>query len=255
MILPIGVFMSLESILCIPDTHIPFEDKRAVELMFKVARVLKPVHVVHLGDMVDFYALSFHEKDPARAQLLEQELEEGKAFLRRLKQLGARTNILCGSNHHDRIVRYMRTKAPELSNILNERKFLDLDAIGFKLVPYKQSHRIGKMRYTHDVGYAGKFSVQQTLAAVQHNVTIGHVHRIGYFIEGNTDGEKHIAMCPGWLGDAAAIDYMHTDKVARDWALGFAVGYLDTETKSVHQQIVPILPNYTCVFNGRLFSA
>ena len=245
---------SLESILVIGDVHLPYEDKKAVDLMFKVAKDLKPKHLVQLGDLVDFYALSFHDKDPKRATELEEELEAGKTFLRRLKALGASTNVLCGSNHHDRIIRYMRTRAPELHNVLNERKLLDLDAIGFKLVPYRTAYKIGKMRFTHDYSYAGKYAVQQTLAAVQHSVTIGHIHRIGYVVEGNTDGEKHVALCPGWLGDARAIDYMHKDKVAKDWSLGFAVGYLDTSTQFVHMQVIPILNDYSCVFGGKLYS-
>ena len=249
-----GQVKPLERILIVPDTHIPFEDKKAVDLMFKVAKDLKPDHVIHLGDMVDFYALSFHDKDPKRATCLEDELEEGKLFLRRLKALGAKTNVLCGSNHHDRIIRYTRQKAPELSALHTECRLLDLDTIGFKHVPYRTSYKIGKMRFTHDVGHAGKYAVQQTLNAIQHNVVIGHVHRIGYFIEGNIEGEKHVALCPGWLGDAATIDYMHRDKVAKDWSLGFAVGFLDPRTQFVHIQVIPILNDYSCVFSGKLYT-
>lgn len=244
----------LEPILIVPDTHAPFHDKKAWALMLKVGKALRPQHVIHLGDLCDFYALSFHSKDPVRATMLQEELDSGKQCLRDLKALGAKNNVLIGSNHHDRLIRYMQGKAPELHNLLNERAILDLDRIGFKTVPYRASYRLGKMRFTHDVGIAGKNAAQKSMQAVGHNVVIGHVHRIEYAVQGTTEGEHHVGISLGWLGDKEAIDYMHKDRVAKDWALGFGVGYLDTQTQFVHVQPISIMPDMSCVVQGRLFT-
>lgn len=245
---------TLETVLIVPDSHHPFEDKRAWALMLKVGKALKPKHVIHLGDLVDFYALSFHDKDPERALRLDEELEAGKQALRQLKALGAATNVLLGSNHHDRLIRYMRNKAPELKHLLTEEKLLDLATIGFKLTPYRSSFKLGKMRYTHDVGLAGQNAARKSMEAVGKNLIIGHVHRIEYVVGGTLEGEHRLGASVGWLGDRNAIDYMHRDKVAKDWALGFGVGYLDTETQYTHIVPVAIMPNYSCVVNGILYS-
>lgn len=245
--------MSLETILILPDLHAPFHDKRAWDLVLKVGKAIKPHHLIHLGDLVDFYALSFHDKDPARALDLAGELESGKQALRQMKALGAKNNVLLGSNHHDRMVRYMRQKAPELHSLLDERTLLDLDKIGFKLVPYRQSYKLGKMRYTHDVGIAGMGAAKKSMEAVGKNLVIGHVHRIEYSVGGTLEGEHRLGVSFGWLGDKNAIDYMHRDKVAKDWALGFGVGYLDTETQFTHLQPISIMPDYSCVVNGKLY--
>lgn len=245
--------MRLEKILIVPDSHQPFEDKRAWALMLSVGRAIKPTHVIHLGDLVDFYALSFHEKDPRRATMLDEELESGRQALRQLKSLGAKNNVLLGSNHHDRLIRYMRTKAPELGDLLSERKLLDLDKIGFKLVPYKQSYLLGKMRYTHDVGLAGANAAKKSMESVGHNLVIGHTHRLEYVVSGTLDGKRRLGVSLGWLGDVNAIDYMHKDKVAKDWSLGFGVAYLDPKTGYTYVVPVPILSDYTCVVEGVLY--
>ena len=244
---------ALEPILVVPDTHHPFQDERAIQLMLKVAKQLRPKHVIHLGDLVDFYALSFHSKDPKRATELDEELASGKEFLCSLKAVGANNNVLLGSNHHDRLVRYMQQKAPELHDILTERKLLDLDKIGFKLIPYRQSYKLGSIRYTHDIGLAGQQAALKSSAAIGHSTIIGHVHRIEFGVSGTTEGETRIAASFGWLGDRNAIDYMHKDKVAKDWALGFGVGYLRPDNGYTYFVPVCILPDYTCVFNGQLF--
>lgn len=242
----------LEKILIVPDSHHPFHDKKAWALMLKAGRALKPDHVIHLGDLVDFYALSFHDKDPKRALGLDEELEAGKQALRELKALGAKNNVLLGSNHHDRLVRYMRQKAPELHNLLNERELLDLDKIGFKHVPYRTSYQLGHMRYTHDIGIAGVAAARKSVEAAGKNMVIGHTHRMEYAVVGTTTGKRRVGMSVGWLGDKDEIDYMHKDKVAKDWTLGFGIGYYDTGTQFTHLVPVAIMPGYSCVVEGKL---
>ncbi len=70
--------MSLERLLIVPDTHSPFEDRRAWKLMLRAARAFGPHIVVHQGDLADFYTVSSHSKDPSRAQSLKEELKQVK---------------------------------------------------------------------------------------------------------------------------------------------------------------------------------
>lgn len=241
----------LKKVLFIPDTHRPYHNKKAWALMLKAAKKLRPDVVVVLGDFADFYAVSSHSKDPARAFKLEEELSDVKIGLKELESLGAKENIFIAGNHEDRLWRYMQDKAPELNHLISIPKVLGLEK-NWEYVPYRSDYRLGKLYLTHDVGSAGRNSILRCLDSYQHSNVTGHTHRLAYVVEGNAAGEQKIAAQFGWLGDTDAADYMHRMKARKDWSLGFGVGFLDTKTNNVYLVPVPIV-NYTCVVNGELF--
>lgn len=241
----------LEKILFIPDTHVPYHDTDAFNLMLKAGRAFKPDHVIILGDFADFYGVSSHSKDPNRALRLKEEVVATKAALDQVIALGAKTNAFVAGNHEDRLERYLRDKAPELYDYVSIPHILQLKEKGFSYTPYKQSHRIGKLNVTHDAGNAGRYAHYKSLDTFQHNTIIGHTHRLGYAVEGNASGERHVTAMFGWLGDVKEIDYMHQVKAAKDWTLGFGIGYLDPKSGTVYLVPVPIVKG-TCLVEGKL---
>jgi predicted MPP superfamily phosphohydrolase len=243
---------SLEKILFIPDCHFPYHDKRAWELLLKVAKDFKPEHVIIGGDFIDNYTVSSHDKNPNRALKLEEEVNETKKALDQVKALGAKNNQFIAGNHEDRLERYLMTKAPELFNFISTEKVLDLKDKGFKYTPYKHTYKLGKLNITHDTGTAGKYAHYKALDTYQHNVIINHTHRIGYAVEGSAANERHVTAMFGWLGDVEQVDYMHKVKAKRDWSLGFGLGYLEKSTGNVFVVPVPIV-NYSVVVEGKLF--
>lgn len=245
--------MKLEPILIIPDTHVPYHDEKAFELMLKVGRYLNPKHIVIQGDFADFYAVSSHDKDPNRKNNLEYEVDEVNKALNKIDALGAKEKIYVSGNHENRLERYLMQKAPELFNVFRIQDLFNLKDRGWIYVPYKQDYQLGKLYITHDVGASGSNAVNKALSTYQGNITTGHTHRIHYQVEGCAKGKAHVGASFGWLGDAKQADYMHRVKAARDWALGFGVGYLDTTTNIVYITPIPII-NYTCVVEGKQFS-
>lgn len=241
----------VEKILFIPDTHVPYHDKRAFDLVMKVGEMFKPDHVIILGDFIDMYTVSSHSKDPNRALKLEFELNEAKKELKRVKGLGAKNNVFVSGNHEDRLTRYLQDKAPELFNIISIPHLLGLDKMGFEYIPYKQHYKLGKLYITHDCGNAGRQAAFKALETFQHNVVIGHTHRLNYIVEGNASGEAHLGAMFGWLGDEKEADYMHRIKASRDWAKGFGIGYLEPSTGFTYVVPVPIV-NYSVVVEGKL---
>jgi hypothetical protein len=156
-------------------------------------------------------------------------------------------------NHEDRLERYLRDKAPELFNFISIPKILELKEKGFKYTPYKETFRIGKLNVTHDCGKAGRVAHLQSLDTFQHNIVIGHTHRLGYAVEGNAQGERHVSAMFGWLGDVQEIDYMHKVSAIKSWSLGFGIGYLNPKTGVVYLIPVPII-NGTCLIEGQLIT-
>lgn len=244
--------MKLKKLLIIPDSHIPYHDKKAVQLLYKVAKSYKPDIIVVLGDYADFYSVSSHSKDPNRVNKLEYELQAVNAELDELDSLKAKQKVFIAGNHENRLERYLAEKAPELFNVVTIPELLKLKQRKWTYVPYKMDYKIGQVYWTHDVGTAGRSAVFNALGTYQGNIVTGHTHRLAYIIEGNARGKPHVSASFGWLGDARKADYMHRVKAARDWALGFGIGYMDDSTGNVYLNPVPIV-GYTCVVEGELF--
>lgn len=242
----------LEPLLIVPDSHIPYESKKAFDLMLKVARDFRPHHLVVLGDFGDFYAVSQHSKNPLRARQLPEEIMACNRRLDQLDGLGATNKLFIEGNHEDRLRRYLQDKAPELFGIVAVDKLFQLKTRNWKYVPYKKYAKIGKLYLTHDVGVSGRNSTFKALDTVQHSVAVGHAHRLQYIVEGNAVGEFKLGCQFGWLGDKDQVEYLSQAKINTDTALGFGVGYVDSRTGIAYLQPVPII-NYTCVVNGKLY--
>lgn len=244
----------LQPILIVPDTHRPFHDTRAWDVLMQVGQKLKPQHIVCIGDFADFYSVSSHSKDPARTSKLQDELADVHEGLDELDALGAPSKYFVEGNHEDRLRRYLQDKAPELFGVVGIPEVLQLKDRGWTYVPYKSDVRIGKMHFTHDVGVAGRTATFKALDTYQHSIVTGHSHRLQYVVEGNAVGEFKLSAQFGWLGDRTKVDYMHRANVNKNWALGFGAGYIAPDTGIVYLTPVPII-NYTAVWNGELFSA
>lgn len=245
--------MSLKRLLIVPDTHAPYHNQRAWDLMLKAARGFRPQTIIHMGDLADFYALSTFSKDPARALRLDEELKVSRHLRSQLDALGGRRVFIEG-NHEDRVRRYLQDKAPELFEAIDTDSLLKLTENGWEFVAYKDSIKIGAVYFTHDTGAGGQYATKRALEAFQHSVVIGHHHSLAYIVEGDATGEHMVAAQFGWLGDENNADYMHRIKARRKWALGFGTGYLDTQTGVIYLEPHPII-DYTCVVEGRQYRA
>lgn len=239
--------------LFVPDTHAPFHDKRAFDLMLRVVRDFKPDEIVILGDFFDCYSVSFFDKEPQKTfKLLKDEIDLARQPLNALVSASkCRRFVFLAGNHEHRITRYINTYSGLLSNHLSERAVLDIPKSWIYL-PYGQDghYKMGNWVATH--GSATTKHVASTmLNKYGTNVIFGHVHRIQHHITSNFHGEVLQSLTPGWLGNMKrAAEYI---KGVADWCHGFAVGYFDSKGFG-HITSIPII-KYTCVFNGKRYSS
>lgn len=188
------------------DWHVPYEDKKAINIANKVASVYQPDIYVLNGDLVDMYSLSFWDKNPEHFDV-QHEVNKAKSYLSTLRDvLGKKTHIVyLEGNHEARLQRYL-WKNPELSelDILKMDKLLELDKYGVEWVGaqmdyWKQTsgaYNIGDVRIMHGDNrlngastskYSG-YSVKNTLQTTRKNTIIGHVHRGAMHYNTNEDG-------------------------------------------------------------------
>lgn len=218
----------------------------------KVGKSFKPDEVIILGDFADFYAVSSHNKDPKRALLFKEELDDSVVALKQVKALKAKKNVFIAGNHEDRLIRYLQTKAPELYDVISIEKLLCLDSLGFEFVPYRSFYQVGKLYATHDVGSTGSTALKAALDTFNRNIVTGHTHRMGYIIGGSIENDTHLSASFGWLGNHDEIDYMAKAKVYKDWQLGFGIAHIDEKTGNCHVTPIPIV-NYSCVVDGKQY--
>jgi predicted phosphodiesterase len=240
---------ALERILIVPDTHVPYHDRRATDLVLQVGEAWKPDRLLHNGDLGDFYEISDYVKDPTRAYDFDAEVEECRAFRAQLDALGAKRKDITLGNHEDRLPRYLKKQAPKLFSQVTADKLLELSANGWNVTPYEDSLRIGKVHFTHAGSSNGRYSTARALDEFQESVVVGHNHAQMWLVEGDALGNHHVGAQFGWLGDEKYVDYTKRVKVRRKWSLGFGLGYHNKSTGTIYLVPCPIV-KYRCMVEG-----
>jgi len=187
--------MSVRSALIIPDCHIPYEDKRAYDLMLNVAIDLDPDEIVILGDYADFYAINAHGKSPNMSHVLQEEITAVVERLIQLKELFPKAKrVFIQGNHCYRLERYIAKNCPDLYGIVDTPSLLELKILGFEYVPYgpTQAYKVlgSKLIARHAPLAGGKHVAQATAEKAMCSVIFGHTHRIQEAQIVTMDGHK-----------------------------------------------------------------
>jgi len=94
------------SAVLVPDTHHPFHDQRAIDLVTTVIKDVGPDVVVDMGDGVDAYHLSRFDKDPNRLHTLQDEIDAKHEHLAVMRDAAPNADIhYLEGNHEDRLRR------------------------------------------------------------------------------------------------------------------------------------------------------
>lgn len=131
--------------LLISDIHVPFHDAGACQLALAEGRRRRVDCVIINGDLCDFYALSFWERDP-RHRNFKPELETARRFLEVLRDTFPKARIIFKEgNHEERLWRRLWQVLPEFAELpeMSLATLLDLDDYGIELVANKQPIRCG----------------------------------------------------------------------------------------------------------------
>lgn len=156
-------------ILCIPDTHFPYQHPNFFIDIARHIRYFKPTHIVHMGDIVDFHAISRHDPDPDGPDI-KVELSLTKKELKKFISI-IPTNIpfkLCIGNHDNRIEKRASNNGIPQVFLKSFRELLELPKhwdIGFE-------HFVDGIAFTH-----GKSNLRgKTAISYGCNVVQGHYH-------------------------------------------------------------------------------
>lgn len=231
-------------ILVVPDTHVPYHNKKNWALCLKTAKTLKPDLTVFIGDFADFYAVSHFPKNPARNMGLQREVAAVNREMDAMGRIIGKRGVFLLGNHEWRLERYLEQRAPELFDMVRVQDLFRLEERGWPGVPYHSHYKVGKVLFTHDLGHSGAHAGFQTLAAAGTCVVFGHTHRGSVVYDGTVAGDHRFALNVGWLGDARKVDYIHRAKT-RAWQQGF--GWINMKKGLAWAQFAPIVKGQVCV--------
>lgn len=236
--LPSSKFQSYDELtLHWSDVHFPFEDERAVQILYQVTSDMKPTTLVAQGDMLDLWQISNH-RPPLEQKLgmhqinIQESIEQLADHLDTMVGLarkGAQRVYLHG-NHEDRFDRLladmqMNPKTLALMRIPRIREVLNLDYIlglrenGWETHSYLEGDRFllhDRLLCIH--GYrTTKYATNSHLTQYGKSVCFGHSHRIQNFTSRDLRGTDG-----GWnMGCLCDLDPHWRSRP--DWHQGFGV--------------------------------
>lgn len=165
-----NLFQGTEVVMCIPDTHFPFEHPDMFDFLAKVKTKFKPTMVVHLGDEIDAHALSNYISDPNGFSAGH----EHNAALIKLKQLYKifPKVLVCTSNHTARPFR-KAFSAGLPSNFLKSYSEILEAPVGWQ---WFDRILIDEIAYEHGEGFTGERAAISIARGNMRSTVIGHIH-------------------------------------------------------------------------------
>lgn len=175
---------SIKNVALWGDMHIPYHDEKALKAAVKLAKAEKVDAIYINGDLLDFFGLSFHEKNPTNRPKISEELESARTFLKGLRKAFDGIPIYyCPANHEARLERYLALKAPELLDCSEFRLdvLLRLAEYGISYIPAKTKVYFGKLLVEHGDRLKGTGGVNPARTArlkYKRSTIVNHFHKL-----------------------------------------------------------------------------
>lgn len=243
------------------DSHFPYQNEPVLSVIRAIATDTKPDFIVHMGDLLDGYPLSRFDKDPARKETLQDEIDQAREHLAqmRLASPSSRFTLLEG-NHCDRLRRVLWNldgPAAVLAQLTAFKKaitwpvLLGLDELGIEWVPANEQTKkslLPKFILKHGTIVRSKSAATAGAEQGKYNKSgaSGHTHRLGVFYHRDANG-SHV-----WVetGCTCSIDPSYcTDP---DWQNGCIFLSFDRKTGAVAVEPVFVYSGLG-VFRGRAY--
>jgi predicted phosphodiesterase len=163
------------------DIHVPYHSMSAIICAIKHLREQDIDCLILNGDIMDFYAISRHEKEKDLRDF-PREIEMGRNFLQKIRDLFPLIPIYYKmGNHENRWQRYLNEQAEEFSQLheMQFEQFFRLDKLAMTYVPDWQGIELGDLLilHGHELMAGGMNPSQSTFNKTFCNTLIGHVHR------------------------------------------------------------------------------
>lgn len=218
-----------KKLLILNDIHIPYHSIEAVNLAIAYG-VHEDVDTILLnGDILDFYQISEHEKNPAKVSI-KIEIELAKEFFLSLRNAFPTQDIyFISGNHENRLRRFLWKHAKQIFDLDHVKldELLCLKAFDIKYLEHLSVVFWGKLLIEHGDklrGSGGVNPARTLLLKFKRSVVCGHFHRTSMANSVVYQGDTHMAWSVGSLCELNP-DYLPVN----EWNHGFAIVEKDEE--------------------------
>ena len=228
------------------DSHFPFQDDRALDVVLAIAEDAKPGVVIHVGDGVDTYRISRFNKNPDRLHTIQDEIDAYRVHLEQMAQTcpDAARYVLEG-NHEDRMERLLWSLPRDVEQLTTLRKvrevlqwpvLLDLETIGYTWVPRREQGRtaiLPKFIVKHGtrISIDSAMSARREMRVHTYSGASGHCHRKGVYYQGKGGVDRGNYV---WIELGCTCDLYPEQSPDANWQQGVTVIHFNTDTGGVH---------------------
>lgn len=207
---------AMSRVLVIGDTHEPVARKGYLEFCLDMREAWRCDTVVHIGDVVDWQAVSFHAAHPecpGPADEYELAFEKVQKWVKSFPKL----TVTIG-NHDERPGRKMKDSAVPARFLRNYEEIWDTPKW-----KWLDSVEIDGVRYTHGYGYGGKYHAANIRNARHQSVVCGHCHSVGLVHWDQSQRERIFGMNVGCGIDDRAFQFAYSKHNEKRSFLGCGV--------------------------------
>jgi len=180
----------MKNTLIISDTHLPFEKEGYLEFCKRIEKRFDCTRVVHIGDLVDNHAISYHEHDPdgwSPAQEMKEVDKQLQKWYKAFPEV-----YLCRGNHDNLVDRKGKTVG------LPSRCFKSFRTMWNLPKGWKDdfSFIFDNVCYQHS-GSGGRYGHINTALNNRMSTVIGHLHSVAGVEYSANEREVIFGMCVG----------------------------------------------------------
>jgi len=230
----------MEKSIVISDLHIPFEDRRAVDLVLRFMKEFQPDNIFLNGDIMDCYSLSTFIKHQDIS--FDDELKQIRKFFTKLRSISPKAKIIwIQGNHEYRFSKHLLERSRNLFSVedVSLEKLTKTEEFGIEFIKSSNSdafYKYGDLLIGHFNRVSKHSGATARSLVTDKGVSLiqGHVHRVGTYIKRHANGEFLCGYEGGCLCKLEQ-EYANTP----DWAHGTCVTYKKGNKVDVVQ--IPII--------------
>jgi len=162
----------MDNILIIGDTHLPATKEYYLEFLIATMSRFNCKEIIHIGDLVDFHSISYHEHDPDYHSV-SNELKLVRYQLKRWINTFPNMKI-CIGNHDLLIYRKAKTHGLSKEFFKSMNQILDVPDTW----TFDNEFQIQNIKFFHGTGFSGKYPHANAATTHRQNCVIGHCHAV-----------------------------------------------------------------------------
>lgn len=189
-----------------------------VQFLQRVADKYQPDRIVHIGDLVDNHAISYHERLPGLSSA-KDEFQKARRQIRTLVDAFPKADWLIGN--HDALTERQATSVGLPKEVL--RDYNDLWEVPWKVHERFSELVIDKVVYMHGEGPGGMYAHGNRAKARFRSVVMGHFHSNAGTIWHATPDSRVFGLAVGCGVDNTKMQFLYGKVLPRKPILGCGV--------------------------------